>query len=239
MLRPKKELKLPAAAKEVLEELSIVQKFEAYWAANKKTVGYIVLAVVLVGVGVYATISRQRSRASEASLALSRVQSYYDAGQFDKAIAGDSARTFRGQPVMGLKGIVDEYGGTNPGKVAALYLANAYYYKGEYDNALAMFQKAEGLSDRVLSAAGFAGGAAVAEAKQQFGEAAKLYDRAAGLSDKNPNAPDYLVSAARCFAKSLQVEKAVELYRRVVFEFAGSNAEEIAKHALAELHVEL
>jgi len=75
--------------------------------------------------------------------------------------------------------------------------------------------------------------------KKEYDEAAKYYDRASSKSETNPNNAEYLVSAARCFASSSQTSKAIELYKRVVYEFAGTNSEETARHALAELHYEL
>ena len=119
-----------------------------------------------------------------------------------------------------------------------MYLANCYYYTGEYDKAQEFYEKAESLRDPVFSAAGYAGEGAVLESKKRFDEAAKYYERAATQSDANPNNAEYLVYAARCFAGSSQTPKAIELYKRVVFEFAGTNAEETARRALAVLHNE-
>lgn len=239
MLRPKKELKISNAAKEVLEELSLWQKVQAFWVTNQKMVSYAGIGIAVVIVGIVLYVSRQNANTREASLALSRIESYYDAGQWQKAIEGDSSKTVRGQQVKGLKAITEEYGGTAPGKVASLMLGNSYYYLGKYEEARTAFRDAESISDATLSAAAFAGQAAIEESLKKFAEAAKLFERAATITENNPNNPEYVISAARCFAQSLQVSKAVELYRRVVFEFAGTNAEETARHALAELHVEL
>lgn len=239
MLRAKKELKITSAAKEVFEELTLWQKAQAFWIKNQKVVSYTGLGALVVVVGAVLWVSRQGANTRDAELALARIQSYYDAGQYQKAIDGDSAKTIRGQQVRGLQAIVREYGGTNPGKLASLYLGNCYYNLGKFDEAQDAFSNAEGLKEPVLSAAAYAGEAAVAESHKKFEEAGKLFERAAGMFEGNPNSSVYIVSAARCFAQSLQVSKAIELYRRVVFEFAGTSAEETAKHALAELHVEL
>ena len=166
------------------------------------------------------------------------LQAYYDAGQYSTAITGDSVKIIRGEQVKGLQSIVEHYGGTSPGKIASLYLANCYYYTGDYDNAQKYYEKSESLSDPVFVAAGYAGQGAVLESKKQFDEAAKYYERAAGQSEVNPNNAEYLVYAARCFAGSSQTPKAIELYKRVVYEFAGTNAEETARRALAVLHNE-
>ncbi|HZV13079.1 MAG TPA: tetratricopeptide repeat protein [Candidatus Kapabacteria bacterium] len=236
MLKPKKKLNIKTEVQDVLEGLTPWKRFQAYWEVNQKQISYIGIAIVVVVAGGIFWFNRQTEGAKEAALELSRIQSYYDAGQYQKAVAGDSVKTIRGQQIKGLKEIVDEYGSTTPGKIASLYLANCYYYLGQYDNAKEYYSKAESNSDPVFEAAAYAGEGAVLESKNQYDEAEKYYERASKQSDNNPNNPDYMIAAARCLANMSQTNKAIELYKRVVYQFAGTTSEETAKHAIAELH---
>ncbi|HET7153003.1 MAG TPA: tetratricopeptide repeat protein, partial [Candidatus Kapabacteria bacterium] len=187
MLKPKKKLSIQNEVKDVLEDLTLWNKIETYWETNQKQVIYIGVAVIVVLVGGIFWINRQTAGSKEAALELERVQSYYDAGQYQKAIAGDSVKTVRGEQVKGLRQIVDEYGSTAPGEMASLYLANCYYYLGQFDNAKEYYSKAESIGDPVFKAAGYAGEGAVLEYKKQYDEAEKYYERASNQSDNNPN----------------------------------------------------
>ena len=238
MLKPKKKLNFFTEVNDALVELTFWQRIQAYWGTNKNTLIYGGIGAILIIAGLIYWVNRQAEGTTEAAAELSTIQSYYDAGQYPVAIAGDSLKLLHGQQVKGLQSIVDNYGSTTPGKVASLYLANCYYYTGQYDKAQEYYGKAESISDPIFAAAGYAGEGAVLQSKKNFDEAAKYFQRAAQQSDANPNDADYLVNAARCFAGSSQPTKAIELYTRVVYEFAGTSAEETARRALAVLHSE-
>ena len=65
---------------------------------------------------------------------------------------------------MGLKTVVDNYGGTTSGELARFYLANAYYMTGQVDAALEQFDDFSG-GDKTLKAAAYAGAGACYESR--------------------------------------------------------------------------
>jgi len=80
-----------------------------------KKIGFALIAVLAIGLGYYFYTGMQETNNEEAMTALSRISSYYETGQFQKALDGDPSRSIRGGKVIGLKAIVSEYGGTSAG----------------------------------------------------------------------------------------------------------------------------
>ncbi|MEN3027359.1 MAG: tetratricopeptide repeat protein, partial [Chlorobiota bacterium] len=113
------------------------------WLRQRWRVVGIVAGMLLVGIGGVITWQiLQRNRAEEAATLLSRVYTYYDNGDYERALYGDTTKLIRGESVYGLEEIVRRYGGTEPGKIAALYAGSAYLLRGEAKKAEPYFELA-------------------------------------------------------------------------------------------------
>jgi len=123
--------------------------------------------------------------------------------------------------IHGLKWIVDNYGSSDAGDVARLYLANAYYFTGQFDEALKQYEKFSGGVD-MMKAAAYAGAGACYEAKHDYDRAASSYERAAGVASQSGMVPEYLSLAGRCYGLAGQKEKAVTILKRVKTDFPTS-----------------
>jgi tetratricopeptide (TPR) repeat protein len=205
-----------------------------------KKIGFALIAVLAIGLGYYFYTGMQEASNDEAMTALSRISSYYETGQFQKALDGDPSRSIRGGKVIGLKAIVSEYGGTSAGSFAALYAGTSLMNLGKYSDAMPYFESAIGSDDEMVSAGGKAGLAACKEEMKNFEEAASLYEAAAGPKD-GPMYERYTLFAALNYEKAAAngsgnaKEKAITLLKGLLAKNSGSEYTSEAKMGLARL----
>ena len=208
--------------------------------AKLKIFGYGLVGILAIGFGYYFYSGMQETTNEEAMTALSRISSYYETGQFQKALDGDPARSIRGGKVIGLKAIVSEYGGTPAGAFAALYAGTSLLNIGKYSEALPYYESAAGSDDQTVSAGGKAGLAACKEEMKNYEEAATLYESAAGAKD-SPLYERYALFAALNYEKASAggsgsaKEKAITIMKGLVAKNSGSDYTNEAKMGLARL----
>ncbi len=234
MLKPKKRL----AKKEIKEDtlLKAYARATAFYYENKKYVTYAVTGLVVIIAAVIIVINNRRANNEKATLELAKVFSIYDAGandlqQYKVAINGQPERG-----VMGLKGIVANYGSSESGELARFYLANAYYNLGQYDDALQQYESFSGGTTFLKAAADFGIGGCH-EARRDYARAASFYEKAAGISGAGSMTPEYLNAAARCFGLSGEKEKAVVIYKRIKKEFPTSSVARDADRFISQFSV--
>jgi predicted negative regulator of RcsB-dependent stress response len=205
-----------------------------------KMLGYALVGILAIGFGYYFYSGMQETTNEEAMTALSRISSYYESGQFQKALDGDPSRTIRGGKVIGLKAIVSEYGGTPAGAFAALYAGSSLVNIGKYSEALPYLETASASDDATVSAGGKAGMAACNEELKNYEEAASLYIEAAGTKD-SPLYERYTLFAALNYEKASAngsgeaKEKAITLLKGLTMKNSGSDYTNEAKMGLARL----
>jgi tetratricopeptide (TPR) repeat protein len=160
---------------------------------------------------------------------------YVEAGDMQKALQGDPVKKVRGNDILGLRAIVDEYESTGAGKTAALHAAIASTTLKNYSDAERFFDIAAGSSSPYVSASAQAGLAAVKEAQGNFSEAASLYEKAISMSEKTGNKDKYEFYAALCFEKAGNTESAKKMYQDLLAEFEFSEFSGEAKAGLTRL----
>jgi tetratricopeptide (TPR) repeat protein len=206
---------------------------------NIRLLGFIGIGLlVLVGLITYFTVS-SGSTNDRAQMELARIRPYYDRGEFALAINGDSSKRYGNEKVRGLRGLVDEYGSTKAGKIAALFLGNCYLSTQQLDQAKAAFETATESDAPIVQSGAHAGLAAVWESMGKYDQAAQEYDKAATEDRLDLNTPNYLVGAARNYEKAGKKEEAIKNYRTVATRYANSSANTEARLALARNNVEL
>jgi len=206
--------------KEIKEDKLVETYYKAYgfFEENKSKIALYAGVLVLVVVAVYFYIQHKNSNNEEAGLQLSRVMALYDAGSYLEAIEGRA-----GTKVTGLKKIVAEYGGSENGEVAKIYLANAYSFLGKQDEALKYYQDYSGSND-LFKATAIAGEAGYYAFKNEFEKAADKYVEASKVSDENVLNPDYMLSAAKNYMKAEKNDKAKELLEDIRDNYNTSSA---------------
>lgn len=174
-----------------------------------------VVVIAIVGILFYLRYKNNED-SKKASLYLSRATGFYETGEWQKALDGDKQTTVRGEPVRGLKEIVEEYGGTEPGKTAALYAGKCLVNLDNAKEAEDYFEKAQSADSKIVQAGGVAGMATVLETEGKYKEAAEKYIEAASMKvDDNTNAR-FSFYAALCYEKANDKENAGKYFKQIV-----------------------
>lgn len=214
MLTGKKKI----SRKEIKEDKLVTTYYQAvqYFEENKSRI-YIYAGVLLAVVAaVYFYISYKSSQNEKADLALSKVISLYDAGAYQEAINGRTADN-----VIGLQKIVDEYGSTESGETAKIYLANAYNFLGRTDDALKYYDDYSGDND-VFEATALAGKGGCLEAKGEFEKAADAYKEASLVAKNNPLNAEYLLQSGINYLEAGNKEDALTVLQKAKDEYKTS-----------------
>jgi len=226
MLHPQKKV----SRKEIKEDGLVTSYFEARaWAEqHQRQLLYLVGGIVVAAL-VAVWYVGQRSRDNElANTQLAKILPYVDQGKYELAVNGVLQ-----EGIHGLQSIVDEYGSTKAGNIAAFYLANSYFALGQYDKALEYY-KSVSVSDKMITASALAGAGACYETKKEFGEAAACYEKAALRNMTPAFAPDYLRQAAVSYAAAGKKDKAVELLKTLKKEYPSAPEAREADRFIAE-----
>lgn len=216
MLAKKKKL----SKKQIKEDKLVTSFYNArkFYEDNQSRVLIVLGAVAAIIVAIIWYNSKVTQDNHSAALELSRIYSIYDSGSFQEAIEGKP-----GTNVTGLRSIVDNYGGSEQGETARIYLANAYYFLGDYENAKKEYDGYSG-SNKQLVASAYAGIAACLEAEGDYKGAADYYLNAADVYEFNPTNADNLLNAGKNYIKNENYEKAEEILNRIKEDYAQSAA---------------
>lgn len=228
MLQKKKKL----SKKEIKEDklinfyTSSVEFFEKYQSKIFIYAGVLVIAAAAV----YFYVNQKNEDNQKAGLELSRVMSLYDGGSYLEAIEGK-----QGSNIIGLKEIVEKYGGTENGETAKIYMADSYTFLSNYDEAFKFYKDYSGSID-YFKAAALAGQAGYYAMKGDYEKAANLYLNASKQSAVNSQNPDYLLNAGIYFLKSGEKDEAKILFNKIKEDFTASLANREADKYLAAIN---
>lgn len=224
MLTQKKKI-----TKKQLKEDTLVTyyyKAVAYFDEHKKPVLIISGAIVLLAVLIYLYSNKLKNDNEKAALELSRVVALYEMGNYQEAIDGK-----KGTNILGLNKIVDQYGSTENGEIAKIYLANSYLFLGKIDKAYEFFDDYSGDSP-LYKATALAGVAGYYEYKKDYEKAAEKYKEAAFVSKENASNPQYLLNAIINLIKVNKKAEAKELIDIIKEEYKTSDViREIDKYS--------
>jgi len=230
MLTKKKKL----SKKEIKEDklVSFMVKVENFYEDYKSKIVLYSGILIVAALAAYFYVNQQKAANEEAGLHLSRVMQIFDSGSYLEAIEGR-----QGTNIIGLKRVVEEYGSTENGETAKIYLAGAYSYLGNYEEAFKYYNDYSGSID-LYNASALAGMAGYYAAKRDYQKAADLYKEAAGAAEINAQNPDYLLDAAVNYYNAGDSEEAKILLEKIKEDYATSEArKQVDKYlALVELN---
>jgi len=193
MLRPKKRI----SRKEIKQD-KLVTRFmqtETWVLDNQKLLIYAGVGIVAVVLAMFVWTDRVDTMEQEAATRLAAILPLYDSGDMQQAVDGVPARG-----TFGLRAIVGEYGSTESGNLAKLYLGNALLTQGKPEEALDFFEGMDGTT-RLLDATIYAAIGAANVALKRHDEAARSFERSVSADPTNPLCPDRLLLAASSFSK--------------------------------------
>lgn len=206
----KKEMK---EDKLVTTYVRVQEFYEEY--QQKIFIGAAVLAVLIVALLLYQNKAEENN--AKAATELAHVLPLYNARSFQEAINGKA-----GTNIIGLRRIVDEYGSSEQGENAKIFLANSYYFLGDFDNALKYYEDYSG-SMATFKATALAGIAACYEAKGDIEQAAEYYGKAAFITKENPQNPNYLYRAGVNYYKLGDKKMARKFFLMVQNDYKNSD----------------
>jgi tetratricopeptide (TPR) repeat protein len=140
----KKNNQVDAAEQELKNFEGALSTSEAFLEKNQKPLLYSLAAIVAVLVCWLVVDNFMiQPKSAEAAEQMALGQFYYAAGQYEKAINGDSIE------FIGFAAAADEYSITKSGNLAKAYAGLAYFKLADYDNAIS-FLKDFSASDNIL-----------------------------------------------------------------------------------------
>jgi tetratricopeptide (TPR) repeat protein len=206
--------------KEIKKDKLVTSYFEAKnWFdrdENKRKVYIGITAVVVVIAVIFLYVNNRRAKNEEAETKLSAVITLYEQGKYPEAMNGDPA-----SGIMGLNAIVNEYGSTNSGETAKLYLGNCFFNLKDYDNALKQFDSYSGSNDIVKSSC-ISGMGAVYEAKGDLKKAGEYYEKAAKVNKEVVINQENLFYAIRAYTNAGDKENARRLFTALKEQYPKS-----------------
>ena len=216
MLTKKKKL----SKKEIKEDKLVTYYYKAYnyFNENKNRIGIYAGGLAVVIAAIYFYMNNKAENNNQAGIQLSRVMSLYDAGAYLEAIEGR-----QGTNIVGLKKIVSEYGSTENGETAKIFLANAYQMLGNVEEAFKYYEDYSG-SNKIFKATALSGEAGYFADKKEFEKAADLYLSAARVAKENVLDPEYMLKAAINYIDAGQKEDAKDLLETIRKDYQTSTA---------------
>lgn len=216
MLAKKKKL----TKREIKEDKLVTTYYKAYnyFNENKNRIGIYVGAFLALILVIYFYINYRTENNKEAGVHLAKVLSLYDAGSYLEAIEGR-----QGTNIIGLKKIVEDYGSTENGETAKIFLANSYSMLGNIDEAYKYYEDYGG-NNEIFKATALAGEAGYFASKKNYEKAADLYLKAARVSKQNVLNPDYLLKAAINYIEAGKKEDAKDLLEIIRKDYQTSTA---------------
>ncbi len=187
-----------------------ITKTEAFFEKNKKAlIGCVVAVIVIIAGIILCNTYYLKPRAEKASTELAKSQELFDQQQYEKALPG-------------FQKVADEYGSTDAGNLAQLYIGICQANLGKWQEAVNALESFSGKDDQMVSpAAEGALGNAYANLNQ-LDKAVEHLKKAAKMADNNTLSPVYLIQAGEILESQGKKAEALELYQQVKEKYVNS-----------------
>lgn len=226
MLTKKKKLSKKAIKEDKL--VTFYYKAYGYFDENKSRILLYGGALVILVLAIFYYYRTKSEDNVKAGVELAKAIDIYDSGSFLEAIEGRASDN-----TVGLKQIVADYGNTENGETAKIYLADAYSMLGKSDEAFKYYEEYDG-DIPIFSAAALAGQAGYYASQNNPSKAANLYEKASTVSKLNVLNSDYLLQAGINYLKAGDTSRAKETFDKIKKSYSGTEAYRQVDKYLAE-----
>lgn len=201
-----------------------IDKAEHYVQENKKSLGIIGGAIVLVIGGYFAyTNFIVAPQEKDAEKDMFMAEQYFANDSLNLALNGDGNK-------MGFLQIIENYGSSNAANIAHYYAGICYLKKGEYDNAIEQLSKYDA-EDDITGAIALGG---IGDANLELGkkeEALKFYKKAVDWDKNQFTASVYMMKEALVYELNGDYKSATELYEKIKKDYpTTTEAREVDKY---------
>lgn len=200
-----------------------LSKTELWIEEHQKTLWIILIALLIIAFGIFGITKYMQKRNEKASAQIFKAEQYFENEQFENALNGDGNN-------LGFLDIVNQYGSTKTGKLAAYYAGISYMKQGNYNEAINYLKKYT-TDDEVLAPMALG---AIGDCYMELGDnqnAASYYGKAAKKNPNNFTSPMFLVKEGMVYEIMGNYAKALDAYKTLKKDFPLSNeAFEISKN---------
>ena len=147
---------------------------------------------------------------------MAKGQEYFLAGDYQKALNGDSA-SFKG-----FLNVASEYSSTKAGNLANLYAGLCYAQLDKWQEAANFLEKFDGADDSMISPAAIGALGNVYAHLNQLDKAVTNLKKAAEKADNNSLSPTFLIQAGEILESQGKKADALKLYQEVKDKYFNS-----------------
>lgn len=181
---------------------------------NKFLIG---IAAVVIIVGGFLGYKNFISEPNEikASETIFKAEQYFNAGNYEAALNGDSLGT------IGFLAVANQFGGTDAGELANAYAGICYAQLGQYENAVKYLDKFSA-DDQLVSPAILGTMGNCYAQLGQLDKAAATLVKAADKANSHALSPIYLIQAGQIYEKLGKNSEAVKAYQTIKDKYFNS-----------------
>ena len=192
---------------------------EAFFLKYKNAViAAIVAIVVIIGGTVLYKTYVSGPKEIKASTAIAKGQELFMAGDYQKALTGDSAN------FKGFVKLADEYSSTAAGNLANLYAGLCSAKLNKWEDAAKYLENFDGADDQMISPAAEGALGNVYAHLNQLDKAVSHLKKAAEKADNNSLSPTFLIQAGEILESQGKNDEALKLYQTIKEKYFNSMA---------------
>lgn len=222
MLKPRKRLVKSKIKEDKL--ITYTVKSQAYAKENWKTLGYGIVAVIIIIVAIGMFSISKRSAETQSTFDEMMARDAYARGEFEETLTR-------------IDGILEEYSNTNSAASALMLKGRIFQQSGDHAAAEEAYREvARKFShEEYLCFGANISLAVIARGREDFSLAADKYLEAASKFPGHFNSPVALFEAGTCLEKISKYDEAKRAYSRILKDYPKSRSADKARNNLADI----
>ncbi len=211
-----------AQTPEMMESIGeAMSKTELFFEENGKKISYGIFALLVVAAlifGYKTLIVEPQAQKSAEAISNAQIIFEQETPDYQAALDGNDLGG-------GFLEVIENYGSTPSGNLAAHYAGICYLQLGDFDNAtkyLAKYKAVKGIPAAIVNAQNLGLQGDIAVEMGEFAKAEDFYDKAIKASNNAISAPMYMQKAALVAIANGNTTKAKELFETISTNYASS-----------------